>query len=123
MSFWFFSAAGGLSALWLAIHLTAGERDIAHPLLRAAELDPVVRETQYLCWHFTSVSIACMAGFFGMAALQASSTFAIAGLALAAGFALCGIFLVTIRGANHWLVPQGWLFAPVVLLGVLGLAA
>lgn len=123
MSFWFFSAASTLSAIWLVIHLTAGEREVGQPLLQAEELEDVVRETQYLCWHFTSVSIACMAGFFGLAAFWDVGVLAAAGLALASGFALCGIGLVTIRGASHRLIPQGWLFVPVAVLGLLGLLA
>jgi hypothetical protein len=123
MSFWVFSAAGLLSLLWLIVHLTAGERTIALPLLKASELEMDVRETQYLCWHFTSVSIACMAGLFGAAAVMGTSALAVAGTALSLGFAIVGIGLVTLRGAKHSRVPQGWLFLPVAALGVLGLLA
>lgn len=123
MGFWFFLAAGLLSAGWLVLHLTAGEREIAKPLLQSRELSAVVRETQYLCWHFTSWSIAAMAGFFFSSAATQNAAFAIAGVFLSAGFALIGISLVVLRKARHIEVPQGWLFVPVALLGVAGLFA
>lgn len=118
---WYFAAAGGISAVWLVVHLTAGERDVARPFLAVAALDPVVRETQYLCWHFTSVAIGCMALFLGGAAATGMVGLAIAGVALAAGFAVVGVGLVVARGARHRDVPQGWLFVPVAALGLTGL--
>ncbi len=121
MSFWFFMGAGTLSAIWLVVHLTAGGRDIARPILHSTDLAEVVRETQYLCWHFTSVSIACMAGFFISAAAADDHSLAIAGVALAGGFSISGIGLVALRKGNHFRLPQGWLFVPVVSLGLAGL--
>jgi hypothetical protein len=55
--------------IWLAVHTFVGGRQIARPLVEAVELPPVVRHTQYLCWHFTTVAIACMAVFFLVAAI------------------------------------------------------
>lgn len=123
MSFWFFMAAGMLSGVWLAVHLIAGGRDVAKPLLQASELDPVVRETQYLCWHFTSVTIACMAVFFLWSAITGTEALAAAGVILASGFAALGIGLVVLRKGKHLELPQGWLFAPVAAIGIAGLLA
>lgn len=115
-----FLAAGGLSALWLVVHLFAGGPQIAKPLRETQELDSVARDTLYLCWHFTSVAIACMAGLFFWAALADSLAFATAGSVLATGFAVIGISLVIKVGGNHMQLPQGWLFVPVAALGLVG---
>ncbi|MEM6409802.1 MAG: hypothetical protein AAF700_15495, partial [Pseudomonadota bacterium] len=56
-----FAVAGALAAIWLAVHFFIGGRQIARPLIEAGALPSVVRHTQYLCWHFTTVAIACMA--------------------------------------------------------------
>jgi len=123
MSYWFFLSAGGLSGIWLAVHLILGGRDIVRPLLTTSELNTVVRDTHYLCWHLTSVSIACMAGFFLWSALSGTDALAVAGVTLASGFAILGIALVLLRTGSHADLPQGWLFVPVAALGVAGLLA
>lgn len=123
MSFWFFVAAGVLSGVWFVVHLIAGGRDIAQPVLQASELDPVVRETMYLCWHFTSVAIACITGFFLWSAMTGTETLAAAGAILASGLAVVGIGLVVLRKSKHLELPQGWLFVPVALIGLAGLVA
>ena len=121
MAFWMFTAAGVLAAFWLCVHLIAGGRDIAAPLLAAPDLAKDVRETQYLCWHFTSVAIGCMSGFFGWAAATMSPQPAIAGTILAAAFTVSGIGLVLMRGGRFAELPQGWLFLPVTVLGLTGI--
>lgn len=118
-----FWAAAGLAALWCGVHLFMGGREVARPLRASPDLDPVVRDTQYLCWHFTTLSIACMAGFFAWAAASGQTAFAVAGTVLAAGFVLTGVSLVMAMGARHSDLPQGWLFAPVAALGVAGLVS
>ena len=115
-----FGTAGALAALWFAVHLFVGGRQIARPLVNAASLDPVVRHTQYLCWHFTTVAIAGMAIFFGIAAMSGSIAFATSATLLAAGFFLVGVGLVVSLGESHARLPQGWLFLPVAALGVVG---
>ena len=115
-----FLVAGGLSAVWLVVHLFVGGPQIAKPLRETQELDSVDPDTLYLCWHFTSVAIACMAGLFFWAALTDNLAFATAGLALATGFAVIGVALVMKIGGNHVELPQGWLFVPVAALGFIG---
>ncbi len=114
-------AAGGLAFVWLGLHLFAGGRQIMTPVLAAPDLDPIIRETQYLCWHFVSVTIALMAGFNLWAVIAADRSFAVAALVLAAGFAAVGIYLVMRLGSRHLDLPQGWLFVPVAVLGAFGL--
>ena len=115
-----FGTAGALAALWCAVHLFVGGHQIARPLVNAESLDPVVRHTQYLCWHFTTVAIAGMAIFFGIAATSGSIAFATSATLLAVGFFLVGVGLMVSLGESHARLPQGWLFLPVAALGVAG---
>jgi len=115
-----FAAAGAFAALWFAVHLFVGGRQIARPLVEAQGLDPVVRHTQYLCWHFTTVTIAGMAIFFGIAAVSGTVAFATSATLLAAGFFIVGVGLVMSLGENHAQLPQGWLFLPVAVFGSIG---
>ncbi|MEJ6390238.1 hypothetical protein [Gymnodinialimonas ulvae] len=114
------SLASALAAIWFAVHLILGGRQIAGPLRRSG-LDPIVRDTQYLCWHFTSVAIAAMALFFALAAILGESAYAVAGLVLAAGFWISGVGIVVAIGQSHAKLPQGWLFLPVAALGLWGI--
>lgn len=115
-----FGAAGAFAALWFAVHFIVGGRQIARPLVKAQALKPVVRHTQYLCWHFTTVAIAGMAIFFGIAAVTGTIAFATSATLLAAGFFVVGVGLVMSLGESHARLPQGWLFLPVAALGVVG---
>lgn len=116
-----FGSAGGLAALWLAVHTIVGGREIARPLVEANELTPVVRHTQYLCWHFTTVAIAFMATFFLLAAFTGVTAYATSATVLATGFFVVGVGLVISLGEAHGRLPQGWLFLPVAGLGLAGL--
>ena len=115
-----FGAAGALAALWFVVHLFIGGRQIAHPLLEAQTLNPLVRHTQYLCWHFTTVAIAGMAIFFGIAAMTGTTAFATSATVLAGGFFVVGVGLVVSLSESHARLPQGWLFLPVAALGLVG---
>ncbi|MEL6201689.1 MAG: hypothetical protein AAFR39_04950 [Pseudomonadota bacterium] len=115
-----FGTAGVIAALWFAIHLLVGGQQIARPLVKAQDLEPIVKHTQYLCWHFTTVAIAGMAIFFGIAALSGTVAFATAATLLAAGFFFVGVGLVVSLGESHGRLPQGWLFLPVAALGFAG---
>ena len=119
---WFVSASL-LSALWCVVHLVMGGKEIATPLRQSTELSRNVRDTQYLCWHFTSCGIAIMAASFAAAVWQNNAVLAWPATALAASFALTGIGLVAYIGQSHLRLPQGWLFVPVTVLGVIGIAA
>ncbi len=116
-----FGAAGGLAAIWLAVHTFVGGREIARPIIEAAELPSVVKHTQYLCWHFTTVAIGCIAAFFGLAMFTGIAAYATSATVLAFGFFVVGVGLVVALGENHARLPQGWLFLPVAGLGLAGL--
>lgn len=106
-----------LSITWLCVHLVLGGRDVLIPLLNTPNLDPVVRDTLYLCWHFVSATIAIMAGLFVWGSTSRNAAPVLAASIIAAGFAVTGITLVAVKGASHLQVPQGWLFLPVACLG------
>ena len=116
-----FGLAGGVAVVWLLVHIFAGGKDVVRPLLGEAGLDPVVRDTLHVCWHFVSVAIALMAALYFLAVFSSREEFAMAGTALAAGFATVGIGLVARLGARFRDIPQGFLFLPVAVLGAAGL--
>ncbi len=116
----FFAGAGGLAAIWLVIHTFIGGRETARPLLQASSLVSVVRHTQYLCWHFTTVAIAWMAALFMFAAFTGAAAYATSATLLASGFFVAGVGIAFALGENHARLPQGWLFLPVAGLGVAG---
>jgi hypothetical protein len=118
---WVYLGAGALAAIWLLLHVIAGGRDVVRPLRDSTSIPPVVRDTLYVCWHFTSVSLVVMAGLFGWAGLVGDDTAAVVATAMAAAFALVGIGLALRQGSSHLQVPQGWLFVPVAALGGIGL--
>ena len=115
-----FWSASALASVWLVVHLFIGGRQIARPLIDTSELSSIVKHTQYLCWHFTTVAIAGMATFFGLAALSGIVAYATSATALAFGFFLVGVGLTVSLGESHARLPQGWLFLPVAVLGLAG---
>jgi hypothetical protein len=121
MAEWPFFAAGGLSTLWLLVHGIMGGRDIVRPALAPSDLSPVVRYTLYICWHYTTVSIAMMAALFVWAGVSLNMTGATIATALAAAFSMVGIVLARRQGGQFRDLPQGWLFGPVAVLGGIGL--
>lgn len=116
-----FALAGVLSLMWCVVHVVVGGREVARALRNSPHLDPTVRDTQYLCWHFTTVSIAAIAVFFTLALVQQENQYAIAGTILASGFSIVGIGLVFAIRQRQFALPQGWLFVPVAGLGAAGL--
>jgi hypothetical protein len=112
--------AGGIAALWFILHITIGRKEIARPLRDMPGLDPVMRDTLHLCWHFVTVTVLLMAAFLVIAAATDRQDLAIAGAVLAWGFTLLGVGLVPAVGARYRDLPQGFLFLPIALLGTAG---
>jgi hypothetical protein len=116
-----FGIAGGISSLWLVVHIFLGGKDVERPL-RASALDPILRDTLHVCWHCVTATVAIMAALFLFSVASARSDFAMAGTALAWGYTMVGVGLVPAVGASYRDLPQGWLFLPIALLGTAGLA-
>lgn len=116
-----FFAAAGLSALWAGVHLVLGGRQVAGPLRATSDaaLDPMARDTAWLCWHFVTGALILMALLFLGAALGGAT--GLSATALAATFALAGLILPPLMGQSYRVLPQGWLFVPVAALGLWGM--
>lgn len=112
-----FGIAGSVATLWFIVHLFLGGKEVIVPMRADPHLDPVVRDTLYVGWHYISVSVAAMAALFFIAIFTARADLAMAGTALAWGFTLVGIGQVPAIGARYRDLPQGWLFLPIALLG------
>lgn len=112
-----FSFAAAMSALWFVVHLIWGGQGVATPLMADRNLPAVVRDTSYLCWHFVSVTLALMAAFFVIAAFSNQPGMGLAATMLAAGFTVVGVALPLFIGQKWSILPQGWLFLPITVLG------
>jgi len=118
----FLVIAAGLSLFNLALHVFMGGRSIARPLLEAPGLTDEVRFVQYYCWHLATLGIAFQVGLFAVPSLMPSmEVLAVAGTLFAASFALLGIAMAPALKISYGVLPQGWLFVPVAVCGVLGL--
>ncbi len=121
MDTFIFFAAAALCAVWMAVHLFVGGPQVAGPLRAERGLSEVARETAYLCWHFVSVTLGVMALFFLLAAFG-NAGMALAGTLLSGGFLGVGVLLPLLIRKSYGLLPQGWLFLPVVALGTWGMS-
>ena len=116
-------AAGILSAIITLIHVFIGGPEVARPLLAADDLDKRPKYTAYYCWHLTSISLGVMSLLFLWPSLWGGSPdLAIVGSFMAGLFCFWGIFLQTFPKSELTFadLPQGWMFAPVAVLGVWG---
>ena len=117
----YFLIAAALSAAITALHTFAGGPAIARPLLATTTLEPAVRFVNYYCWHLVTICLALMAAAFGWAAALATAWEAAAlATIMAAGFCAWGVMLPLLKGQSYKDIPQGWLFLPVAILGVVG---
>lgn len=114
-------AAAGLSAVVCLIHTFAGGRIIAVPLLKARDLHPVPKYVTYYCWHIVTIVLAMIAVMFAIAGFRTESLdLGWAATALTAAFCLLGLAVPPLKKQKYTHMPQGWLFLPVVVLGILG---
>lgn len=113
-----------IAATIAALHLFAGGRAIARPLLRQEALPPVVTLTHYYCWHLVTITLAGLSAAYAYAAF-APDGYVLAVLAtLFAGlFCLWGLALVLWKRQRHLQMPQWILFAVLTASGVWALAS
>jgi hypothetical protein len=116
-----FGLAGVLSLLWLVFHVVQGGKEIVRPLRASTGLDPAVRDTLYLCWHFVTATLAVMSVSFALAIATSRQDLAVVGTSIAFGFTLTGIGQVLAMRARYRDLPQGWLFLPIAVSGSAGL--
>ncbi|MFK7915171.1 MAG: hypothetical protein AB8B93_14755 [Pseudomonadales bacterium] len=117
-----FAIAAGLSAALTLLHLIGGGRTIAQPLLASTALPRMPQVLMYFCWHITSIAIAFLAAAYGYAALTPGNQ-ALAGAAtlLCAAIAVLGIVMAKAMNMRYAVMPQGWLFLPIAIIGGYGL--
>ncbi len=118
----FYLVCAGLSCIILAIHVFLGGPEIARPMRDCPNLNRVVRLTNYYCWHLVTISLAQLAVLFGWAAFTpAAAPLAVIGTATAGAFCIWGIALVIKTKQKYRHMPQGLLFLPVAIIGLVGL--
>ena len=118
----FFAAAGVLSACIFLLHTFVGGTQIARPLLEVEGLKDGPKYTQYYCWHLVTIVLFALAAAFIISAVYAqASELALLSSVLALAFAVLGIALAPAVKQSYRVLPQGWLFAPVAVLGFLGI--
>lgn len=121
MNSWFLAAAFA-AAVTCLVHLLAGGRFVAGPLLRAEGLGQVARYTAYYCWHLVTIVLAGMtlaflrAGLFAGGREVAAASLLFAACALAWNLALIQRF-----GLSWFRFPQWMLFGLICLLGGAGM--
>ena len=115
-------AAAALSFAWFLVHLFLGGREVARPLRDSPEPAAQVRAVAWMCWHFSSLLILALALLFLASTRTEGSVLLWVATLLAAGMTLIGIHAARVFAQPVTAMPQGWLFAPIALLGAAALA-
>ena len=119
-NYWFI-AAGVASLITLGMHFVLGGKYSARPLLKA-DMRSVPKFTNYYCWHLVTLMLLAMAAsFFAAAFKPAAIELAILMTALSGASALWNIALWLWKRQSPLLMPQWLLFAPVAILGWIGI--
>ncbi len=117
----FFLIAAILSAAVFLIHTFLGGRTIAVPLMKAQDIHPVPKLTSYYCWHLVTITLAIVSGMFAYAAYSMNGLdVGWAATLLTVCFCALGLFVPALKGQSYKNMPQGWLFLPIAIMGVLG---
>lgn len=129
----FFAAAALLALATLFVHVFAGGREVARPLLADSTLPHAAKWLCYYCWHIATLAIAFMAIMLVAAGTGVLSRVAeIWGVEkiIASGFALFAASLsalsvwVALKGAIHPLrFPSTGLFALIAALAAAAAAS
>ena len=125
MTNWLILSSGVLAAVTAVIHVVAGGKDVARPLLQSS-MDDVVKLTLYACWHIVSVSLvlsslALLASGVGLVNAPSLVAF-VSTLWLLFGVVFVVVTLGVARPRGLLRLPQWILLLPVGFLGLWGLA-
>jgi len=125
MTNWLILSSGVLAAVTAVIHVVAGGKDVARPLLKSS-MDDVVKLTLYACWHIVSVSLvlsslALLASGVGLVNAPSLVAF-VSTLWLLFGVVFVVVTLGVARPRGLLRLPQWILLLPVGFLGLWGLA-
>lgn len=114
--------AGALSLLTFLIHLIAGGKEIARPLLAAEGLARGPKLVAYYCWHMVSILLAVMAGSFLYAAVMPEAVaLAVVMTVLAGCFALLSLGLAVATRSRLRDLPQWAFFVAIAIPATLAL--
>ena len=118
-----FMIAGVIMFLNACLHTFVGGKQIAQPVVENRTLPIAVRETMLYCWHVATWSLYASAIGFAYASWSGDSVWAVASGLVALGFAAIGVIRPLVRDVTYRVLPQGWLFVPVLMATLWGLLA
>ncbi len=114
-----FSVPALFAAVIAFIHVVAGGREIAQPLLQQSTLSPSVTLTHYYCWHLATISLVGLTGCYTYAAIsQDGRILATFATLIGGAFCIWGLLLVLLKGQRHRDMPQWMLFLGLTASGV-----
>jgi hypothetical protein len=121
MNNWFVVSAVLASAICL-LHISAGGKSAARPLLASEDLKVLPKYTNYYCWHLVTLMLAGLAVSYAFAAIGwGGRSLALAATVHAAVFAAWSVLMIWYFRLSPWLFPQWALFLPLAALGAAGL--
>ncbi len=122
MNIWFL-VAGLFSLFACGLHIFAGGKIAARPLLDARDMSRTAKYTNYYCWHIVTIVLAAMGGMYVWAAYYADGLdLAIVATIFAVLYMFWSFGIVVLSKGKLFEFPQWALFAPIAALGVAGLA-
>ena len=109
-------SAAALSLAWFLLHSFVGDAEVASPLA-ASDLDLAVKAPAWMVWNMVTGHLLLMSGLFAFATLRDNPDIMLSASLMALVFSVAGIVSAPLIGAGFGLLPQGFLFVPVVFAG------
>ena len=121
MNLWLMTAAL-LAGATMVVHLVAGGRMFARPLL-ALDAGPTFKATHYFCWHIVTLTLGAWAAALAWLALAGGdwvrpAAFGLAGLA--AAIAGLNLAIGVRQTGGIWPLPHWAFFLPLAIVTVAG---
>ena len=118
----YYLTSAALSAFILLVHFFAGGDSIAKPFLENVNITDEVKFVQYFCWHIATLSILFLAVSFAYCAWNSRNVaMAVSTTAFTGSISILGIVMAPLVGISYELMPQGFLFVPMTILGFMGI--
>lgn len=114
--------AGIVTAALAALHTFVGTGSVADPLLQASDLADRAKYLNFFCWHIVTIVLwTAAAGYLWSAIVKNSIELVVFLTFLMAAIGVWGVALAPSVGLPYSMMPQGWLFFPSVILGIISL--
>lgn len=110
--------AGALTLVWALVHTILGGRQVAGPLRRDGRLDAGMRSTAWMCWHMVTAVLFATSALYIFGSLSSRPDLLAAATVNASAIMVAGLVSAPALGVGYGLLPQGWLFVPVVACGL-----